>query len=349
MADITIFAYVGKSIESTLDTFITTTSTNMLAGIAPLILAGVTLYITIYGYMVMFGKVQEPLTDFFIKAAKIVLIIVFALGAGVYQSNIVESFRGIESGLATIVHNGSSSNIYDVLDNSFSGGATLAEKAFDKANEFSVFTAPATVAGWLFSALTIALSTVILTGLAAGFILLAKVALAMLFGIGPIFIMCLLFPPVRRFFDAWAGQVITYILIIILMATAMAFSLAIFDAFVAKVDFTAPDQHAFTVALQLLLISGCLLMIVYQIPTIAAALGGGFGLSMLNPYSPVMSAGKGMKNIINPHRTRRDMKTGHMETASRMQHLRSGNTVLNPAYSRRLYDNMRRGWGRGNK
>jgi hypothetical protein len=38
-----------------------------------------------------------------------------------------------------------------------------------------------------------------------------------------------------------------------------------------------------------------------------------------------------------------------METASRMQHVRSGNTVMNPAYSRRLYENLRTGWGGWNK
>ncbi|OPY63618.1 MAG: Type IV secretion system protein VirB6 [Syntrophorhabdaceae bacterium PtaU1.Bin034] len=347
--DITIFAYIGKTIESTLDIFVSATSSNVITGISGLVLAGVILYFTIYGYLVMFGHIEEPLFDFLKKAGKILLIISLALGVGTYQSNIVESFRGLESGLSTMVHNGSASNIYDVLDISFCGGATLTEKALDRANEFSILNAPATVIGWFLSGLIIALATIILTVVAAGYILLAKVALSMLLGIGPIFIMCLLFPPVIRFFDAWAGQVITYILVIVLMATAMAFSLKIFDAFVGKVNFADPGQHALTIALQLLIISCCLLIIVFQIPTIAAALGGGFGLSMLNPLRGASMAARGLKNIVNPVSVRRDMGTGHMETASRMQHVRSGNTVMNPAYSRRLYENLRTGWGGWNK
>lgn len=348
-ADITIFAYIGKTIESTLDTFVSTTSSNMIVGISGLILAGVTLYLTIYGYMVMFGQIQEPFFEFLKKAGKILLVVALALSAGAYQSNIVETFRGIESGLSTIVKHGSASNIYEVLDNSFSGGATLVEKAFDKANEFSLFSAPATVIGWLLSGLIICLATVILTVAAAGYILLAKVAISLLLGLGPIFIMCLLFPPVVRFFDAWASQVVTYILVIVLMATAMAFALQIFDAFVARVDYAAVDQNAITVATQLLIISACLLIVVFQIPTIAAALGGGFGLSMLNPLAPVQGFARGVRNRVNPMRTRRDMTTGHMETASRFQHARSGNTVVNPAYSRKLYENLRTGWGGWNK
>jgi type IV secretion system protein VirB6 len=348
-ADITIFAYIGKTIESTLDTFVSATSSNLIAGIAGLMLAGVTLYFTVYGYLVMFGHIEEPFLEFLKKAGKILLIVTLALGVGSYQSNIVESFRGLESGLSTMVHHGSAANIYDVLDNSFCGGATLTEKAIDKANQFSFLSAPATVIGWLASGFIIALATIILTVVAAGYILLAKVALSMLFGIGPIFIMCLLFPPVMRFFDAWVGQVITYILVIVLMATAMAFAMAIFDAFVVKVDFADPSQHAITVAIQLLIISCCLLIIVLQIPTIAASLGGGFGLSMLNPFRAPVAAARGLKNLVNPVRIRRDMKTGHMEAASRMQHIRSGNTALNPAYSRRLYENLRTGWGGWNK
>ena len=348
-ADITIFAYIGKTIDSALDIFVTATSSSMISGIGSLIVAGVALYLTVYGYMVLFGHIQEPFFEFLIRAGKIILIISLALGAGSYQSNIVETFRGLESGLSTIVQGGSVSNIYDVLDNSFSAGATLVEKAFARANEFSILEAPGTVIGWLLAGLIIDLGTLLITVFAAGYIFVAKVAISLLLGIGPIFIMCLLFPAVVRFFNAWVGQVVTYILVIVLMATAMVFSLKIFDAFVAKVDLADPNQHALTVAVQLLIISCSLLIIILQIPRIASALGGGFGLTMLNPVSPVGWAWRRGTRMINPMRTRRDMLTGHMETASRLQHIRSGNTVANPAYSRKLYENLRTGWGGWNK
>ena len=348
-----IFEAAGTSIDGAVDAFVTTASSNVIAGIAGLILAGVTLYITIYGYMVMFGKVQEPLTDFFIKAAKIVLIIVFALGTGVYQGNIVDGFRGLESGLSTMVNGSSASNIYQALDNSFSSGMDLTVKAFGYANQSNLLTSFGTCAGWYSSGIIVGIGTLLITVYAVGYIFLAKIALALLFAIGPIFIMCLLFPPVRRFFDAWAAQVITFILVIVLLATAMAFALQIFNGVVSTANFdaaaTTGGPNMIKLAFEILAITLGLLIVIYQIPTIAAGLGGGFGLSMLNPLAPAMMAARGMKNIINPNRTRRDMKTGHMETASRAQHLRSGNTVLNPAYSRRLYDNMRNGWGRGNK
>lgn len=348
------FESAGTSIDGALDSFVSATSSNMIAGIGGMVLAGVTLYLTIYGYTVMFGQIQEPFFEFLKKAGKIILIVTLALGTGSYQNNIVESFRGLESGLSTIVQNGSASNIYQVLDNSFRQGMLLAQKAYDNANNYNLITAFGTVVGWFLSGIIIALGTIMITVVAAGYIFLAKIALSILFGIGPIFIMCLLFPPVVRFFDAWAGQVITYILIIVLMATAMAFALKIFNGTVSQIDFSAAvnatgELNMMSAAFELLAITLALLIVIFQIPTIAAALGGGFGLSMLNPLAPVQAFARGVRNRVNPMRTRRDMTTGHMETASRFQHARSGNTVVNPAYSRKLYENLRTGWGGWNK
>jgi type IV secretion system protein VirB6 len=298
--------------------------------------------------------VEEPLLEFLKKAGKILLIVTFALGVGAYQSNIIERFRGLESGLSTMVQDGSANNVYQVLDNSFKQGMLLAAEAYDQSNQASLITSFGTVAGWFLAGLIVSLGTMLITVFAAGYILLAKVALSMLFGIGPIFIMCLLFPPVVRFFDAWAGQVITYVLVIVLMATAMAFALKIFNGTVAQMNFAAaadPNNqlNMIAAAFQLLAVVVALLVIVLQIPTIAAALGGGWGLSMLNPLRAPAAAARGLRSLVNPVRIRRDMKTGHMEGASRMQHIRSGNTALNPAYSRRLYENLRTGWGGWNK
>lgn len=344
------FESTGISIDGALDSFVSTTSSNMITGIGGLIIAGVTLYLTVYGYMVMFGQIQEPFFEFLKKAGKIILIVSLALGAGSYQSNIVETFRGLESGLSTIIQNGSAKNIYQVLDNSFCEGMTLSDKAFAHANQSNLITAFGTTAGWFLTALIVSLGTLMITVVAAGYIFLAKIALSMLFGIGPIFIMCLLFPPVVRFFNAWAGQVVTYILIIVLMATAMAFALKIFNGTVAQIDFNQAidpggNLNMISAAFELFAIVLALLVVIFQIPTIAAALGGGFGLTMLNPISPVRAFARSTRRMINPMRTRRDMLTGHMETASRLQHIRSGNTVANPAYSRKLYENLRTGWG----
>lgn len=348
------FESVGTSIDGALDSFVSATSSNVIAGIAGLTLAGVTLYFTVYGYLVMFGHIEEPFMEFFKKAGKILLIITLALGVGVYQSNVVESFRGLEAGLSTMVQNGSASNIYQVLDNSFKQGMVLAAEAYDQSNQANLVTSFGTVVGWFLAGFIVAAGTMLITVFAAGYILLAKVALSMLLGIGPIFIMCLLFPPVMRFFDAWAGQVITYILVIVLMATAMAFALKIFDGTVAQMNFSAAADpsnqlNMISAAFQLLAIVIALLVIILQIPTISAALGGGWGLSMLNPFHAPVAAARGLRNLVNPVRMRRDMRTGHMEAASRMQHIRSGNTALNPAYSRRLYENLRTGWGGWNK
>lgn len=352
----TIFSDVGSSISGILSTFVSTTSSNLIGGLQGTVMAATTLYFVVFGYMVMGGYVQNTIMEFTKKALTIALILGLAFTAAAYQSNVVESFQGLETGLSSLVQGGNAGNIFQVLDTAFTAGIDLSEQSLDKANSYSLLTSPGAVTGWLFNCIVIFMGTLLLTVVAAGFVMLAKVALAILLGVGPLFILCLMFPAVRRFFDAWAGQVVTYTLVIVFMAVVMAFGTAIFQAAVNKAQASMNTGNMLEICAQLLVVSACLIIIALQIPSLASSLGGGVGLSMLNPLHPASSAynvlrrgGGRVYNAVNGQRSRRDMSSGLRETKSRVAHIAAGNTILNPAYNRRNWDNLRSNWGKSAK
>jgi len=344
--DWSIFEYIGKSIETILDVFVSQTSSSLIGGLQSTVAVGVTLYFVIFGYMVMGGYIQNTMSELVKRGLTIAIILGIAFTASAYQSNVIEVFRGLETGLATLVYKGTASNIYEVLDKSFCKGMELANVAYGKAGECG-WTELGECLAWIINGIIIALATEIITVICAAFIFLAKIAISILLGVGPIFIVCLIFPPTRRFFDAWLGQLVSYVLMIVFMAVVMSFAMGIFGNFVEKVDLKGESFSVIAPTFQLLTVSLVLVIIAWQVPSIASALGGGVGLSMSNPVAgTARSVARGARNIINPLKTRRDMSSGRMETRSRMGHIMAGNTMLKPAYRKQTFDNIKKAWKR---
>jgi len=67
---------------------------------------------------------------------------------------------------------------------------------------------------------------------------------------------------------------------------------------------------------------------------------------LMMPVTGGLRGAKSVGNTINPITTRRDMKTGMMQTGRRSSQMLAGNTKFNPAYSQHLLQNMARNWGK---
>jgi type IV secretion system protein VirB6 len=288
----TIFSDMGQSIDTLLNTFVSQTSSSLIGGLQSTVTVAVSLYFVIFGYLVVGGYIQNTIPELIKKALTMALILGLAFTAAAYQSNVVDVFRGLETGLASMVYKGDASNAYQLLDTSFTSGLDLAGKALEESGKYSLWTGATNLIGWFVVSILICLGTILLLTIAGGYIMLAKIALAILLGIGPLFIVCLLFPAVRRFFDAWAGQVVTYTLIIVLMAVVVSFGLTIFNETITKAQaqIAAGTGSMLAVCAQILIVTLCLAIVALQAPSIASALGGGVGLSMLNPLTPVANA-----------------------------------------------------------
>ncbi|MFP3758061.1 type IV secretion system protein, partial [Cupriavidus sp. SIMBA_020] len=73
----------------------------------------------------------------------------------------------------------------------------------------------------LLNALIIYAATLIIAIPAGAMVIVAKIMLTLMLGIGPFFIAMLMFPVTAKWFDSWFGQVMTYIMQIALVTTVL--------------------------------------------------------------------------------------------------------------------------------
>ncbi len=119
---------------------------------------------------------------------------------------------------------------------------------------------------------------------------LARVALALLLAVGPVFIVLLLFEATQRFFEHWIAQLVNYALIGVLAVLTASLMLTVVEAYATQ---TAERGAAILTvdALDMLLVAGLVLLILRQVMPIAARLAGGVALSSFGLASAVTQRG----------------------------------------------------------
>jgi type IV secretion system protein VirB6 len=352
----TIFQSIGGTIDNVTQTFVTQVSADVITMITPWAISGVSLFVTFYGYMIIVGKIQEPFYDFLIKCVKIILISSFALNASNYLEWIVGTFQGFEASLMSAINGGHYTNFYQTLDHSLGKGMALVNGCFQQASNTSVWEI-GTLIRWCCVALSLLFSFALIVVMGGIIIIMTSVLLKILFAIGPLFILCLLWPLTARFFDQWFSQTMTYLFKIALASLVISLAVTIFDTLVSKLNFNqSNEQSALLVSFELLVGCGILYAVVKSVVQIAGQLGSGLATGVMGvaqlasaaatPLRMASSIGRTAQNALDPVRTRRDMQSGMMSTARRSNHLVAGNTILNPAYRQALRENLGKYWGK---
>ncbi|MDD1606969.1 MAG: type IV secretion system protein [Methylococcaceae bacterium] len=263
-------------INGTLETFISSTTSNVMNAVTPVATTMVSLTIILFGWAMMRGMIQMPLLDATSKALKIVIVFSLATNAGIHNEYITNFFWQCPDALANVVtgNNGSVSSI-NFLDELYTKFDTLANQFNQKGIAFSTIGASLSNIGisWMLWAVG-----GVLTLFAAGILLLSKIALSILLGLSPIFIIFIMFDATRKFFESWVGQVINFVFLPVLTATTISLVFSALDAFLQHIPAGEATQSQ---ALAVCMVTGASIWILKQVPSMASALGGGVALSTL--------------------------------------------------------------------
>ena len=252
-------------------------SADLAAGLVPVALALVTVYVAIYGLAVMRGEASEPVGTFAWKMVKVGAILSFALPGLYYSGNVVAWATGLQDGLAVLFvapRAAAAATAFGALD--------LANTAANEQlallwKDAGMFRLDLVLASILFS-----LGTTIFLVLGAFVGLLGKLILTFALAIGPLAILCLLFKSTARFFDSWLSFVLSSVVLSWFVFFALGMSLYVSE----KVVFAIADGSAFVAgvpgsvgaleAAGTYLAVMCLLAIVlFQAPSLASSLTGG--------------------------------------------------------------------------
>jgi type IV secretion system protein VirB6 len=270
-------------------TFARDVSSRLIAALTPVLSLGLSLWFVAWGILVMRGAIDQPVREFLGKVIRIALIVSVALGAGLYQGTVAELVRGLPDELAAVVMGDEASVAFGLdgspltigpsgaelgqaalMDRAAGQGLAKAEDAFEKGG---VMTQQG-MAFYTFGVL-ILLATVIMVGVGGALILVAKVVLALLAALGPLFIAALLFESTRRFFERWVAMAATYGLIVVLFACVFTFMLGIFANYMGGVNLDGEMNVAYGIggALVLSVVSCAILREMHHL---AVGLGGGY-------------------------------------------------------------------------
>src|SRR5580700_6225979 len=216
------FATFSAWLDGMLLTYIGTNTAKIAALLSPAILGLATVYVMVWGYLQLTGKIEEP----FITGLKRIILLVVILGAALdlwlYNAFIVDTFFNAPGELAAGVI-GAYDQVGIIDQIIFSGGdaaSLLIQKGGIFNGDFSYY-----IAGFAVYLI------VGLTAIYAMFLLaLSKIALSILLALGPLFIALLFFESTKRFFEAWIAQLANYAFITILTVLVAALMLNLVSA-----------------------------------------------------------------------------------------------------------------------
>lgn len=132
-----------------------------------------------------------------------------------------------------------------------------------------------------------------LTLFVAFLILLAKLMTTVLLGIGPLFIICLLFKVTQRFFESWIAMVSNFGLLLVLASSVGTLMTSLAQTYIDKLapnEAAAADAANLGDAAMLCLVFALCILVVRQVPSVAAALGGGIALATQGAFGSAMNA-----------------------------------------------------------
>ena len=288
-----------QTVNSATGTYITSSVQSVMGYISGPFYALMGVYIALWGFAHFMGLIKEPISDAVKRFLKIFAIMTMALHFGSYNDYVVTIFTKVPEDLAGVFLAGTGTgatisnagNVVTALDDLFGKLWELGD-LFWKQGRLAAL--PPNLMPY-FVALMVYVLTVCITAYAAFLIVLSKIALAVLIGIGPLFIMGTLFETTKKFFESWLGFLCNYALVMVLTVAVSGLFISIVNQFYAAAQAGIADDSSFNIAAFAPVAITCIvgLLLFPQIMGIASSLGGGVSLSTMGAPGKALDAAKG--------------------------------------------------------
>lgn len=284
------FGTVISTVDAPLDTFISGTSTDMIASVSGWATAALTLVVILYG--IKMYRAGNHLEESMWKLIYWGIIYAVALTSGLYQSDISVFFRSWPDWLAhevvpTLDPATSITNFLDqVFANFMNVSATFKDRAASagwgdpfKASEMFIY------------ALVIAITGTLVCAYAMYLIVVSHIYIAILLAIGPFFIFMLIHERTESLFAGWITQLLTHGLVIVLAALTLTLITTVTNTIFASIA-GMPDT-GMLLAMFIMAYGALCFLVLREIKNEAARITGGMASSIGGLGT---AAGRGAKN-----------------------------------------------------
>lgn len=257
----------------------------------------VTVYVFLWGLAIWRGLINEPLSDGIMRILRVVLIGTIGLGMGVYGPRIADFLYNSPGELAAVMAGGAVTP-QTVMDQALSTGDDIAG-AFMSLVSLS---SPGASFAAILSALIVWLFTAVVVLYGAALVILSKVILGIVIGLGPLFIAMLLFDSTKKFFEGWLGQALNYMFIFALVVAAINIMFALWQPTLAYA--LANNAAGFSALIPMIIVGGASFIVLMQVPALASGLAGGVQLGTLGAVGWTARKAAGAVGAARPQNVR---------------------------------------------
>ena len=235
-----------------------------------------TLYIMIWGYLQLTGRIEEPFTTGLKRILTLGVVLGVTLKMWLYNTVIVDTFYNAPTQLAAAMIG--ASDPVKTVDSIWEQGGAVADYLFNNGGIYlgDLSYVLAGIVVWVLMGL-LCVYTMFL-------IALSHIALAILLALGPFFIATMFFESTKRLFDAWLAQLTNYALVTLLTILVAALLLQVVNNY-AKQTVVRGTAILTVDAVNMVLISVLVFLFMRQVMPIASGLAGGVALNTMGTVS----------------------------------------------------------------
>lgn len=279
--------------DAPLQSFISQGVQGVSTFVVPVLSAGFTVYVVVFGLGIATGRIAHPTSEFLWRALKLGLILFLVRNVSNYQTFVTTvAYTTLPNALASAVGGGTGSAPTAGMWDGLIVSAENMKNAMIVASGTGL-----SAIGANFVAAVAGVIVVICTGFlaACGFVvgLYANMALALVLALGPVFVGCALFDSTRPFTEKWIGTVVNYIILKVLVVAVSALLIQTYAALLLGAK-AGSYGDMLTVVGGVVAYSFCSIYLFYELPNIASGLAGGASLSagmmISNPISSALAA-----------------------------------------------------------
>ncbi|MDE0853913.1 MAG: type IV secretion system protein [Nevskia sp.] len=241
-------------------------------------------FIAVYGLLLLTGYATMSVRGAFGRLTILLFVYVLATNADFYTTYIEQLFVQAPASIGNIlVGGGGTGSQNSAMDQFYTTGMDAGDKLWSRGNLYTL--SP------LFAAVVVYAITLGVAAYAAFLLALAKIALAVLLILTPLFALCYLYGHTRRLFEGWLSQVIHYAVVPILVYGVLALILAIAQAQLQQIDANA-ETATFPQVLELALAGLVAILLLSQIVGVAGAIAGGISLTTMGVFRDSVGRGR---------------------------------------------------------
>jgi len=242
------------------------------------------LFIAVYGYKILIsGRFHAG--DLLVHIVKIIIILIVATQWGAFSFLVYDITTDLPSDIAGQIMLGTSNVFTDPAATDVVSANSALTNFYDRAMEVSekvLEGAKWNSFGLYFYAFAIWAGAIAFAGYAAMLIILAKLSVAILLAVGPLFILLLIFANTKSLFEGWLRTLLNYAIIPIFVYLLLALLLTLAEAPLVLMENNSGSNGDFITSIgAFFFICFVSLLLLAQIMNMAGSITGGLTLSTM--------------------------------------------------------------------